>query len=212
MKRLALAAAILFASAPARADDLLDVGARFGYARPLGAWDAGTRATDLSFGGAPLALDGTVRLGPRGPWRIGGGLFASWAETIPTLCASTPDCISSIGRDAELGLLARVRAPRLGFLLPEAEIGTGWSWSTRKLVDQGTTSRRTWSGPTFLRAALVPSVALSSRLRLGVVVGGSLGRATSFHLAAPGLDARDASGAKVHGTFDVGVRLGADLF
>ena len=200
------------ASAP-----LVDVGLRLAYARPVGAFDAGTHASDVSFGGIPLALDATVRLTPSSSasassasssaWSLAAGVYASYGPTIPTLCTTASSCVSSIGHDAELDLLARVRAPRLAFVIPEFEIGTGWSWSSRSLVDQDVTSTRRWSGPVLLRAALVPTVALGARTRLGLVVGGSVARSTSFTLEAPGLERHGIEGARLHGSLELGVRF-----
>jgi len=187
-----------------------DVGLRLAYARPVGAFDAGTHSSDVSFGGIPFALDATVHLTPASPssWSVAAGIYAAYAPTIPTLCTTASSCVSSIGHDAELDLLARVRAPRIAFVIPEAEVGTGWSWSSRALVDQDVTSTRRWSGPVLLRAALVPTVALGARTRLGLVIGGSVGRSTSFTLQAPDVERRGIEGARLHGTAEVGVRLG----
>lgn len=189
---------------------LVEVGLRLAYARPVGAFDAGTHATDVSFGGIPLGLDATIRLTTSTPssWSVAAGVYVAYAPTIPTLCTDTRTCISSIGRDTELDLLARVRAPRLAFVVPEAEIGTGWSWSSRSLVDNDVTSTRRWNGPVILRAALVPSVVLGDRTRLGLAVGGSLARSTSFTLEAPGVERHGLEGARLHGTLELGVRLG----
>ena len=60
-----------------RAPRLVDLGARIAYARPLGAFDAGTHARDGSFGGIPFALDATVRLSGDARWSVAGGLFVS---------------------------------------------------------------------------------------------------------------------------------------
>jgi hypothetical protein len=140
-------------------------------------------------------------------WSVAAGVYAAYAPTIPTLCTDTSSCISSIGHDTELDLLARVRAPRLAFVVPEIEVGTGWSWSSRSLVDQDVTSTRRWSGPVILRTALVPSLVLGARTRLGLVLGGSLARSTSFTLEAPGLERHGIEGARLHGTLDLGVRF-----
>ncbi len=209
---IAIGVALCLEARVATADDaLFDVGVRLAYARPVGAFDGGTHASDVSFGGIPLALDATVRLTPSASassWSVGAGIYAAYAPTIPTLCTTASSCISSIGHDTELDLLARIRAPRIAFVIPEAEIGTGWSWSSRALVDQDVTSTRRWSGPVLLRAALVPTFALGARTRLGVVLGGSVGRSTSFTLEAPGIERGGIQGARLHGSAEIGVRLG----
>jgi hypothetical protein len=216
-RALPFALACLAATSSSAADGrlpeggLVDVGLRIAYARPVGAFDVGTHATDVSFGGIPFALDATVRLTPPSSslssWSVAAGLYAAYGPTIPTLCTDTSSCIASIGHDTELDLLARVRAPRLAFVVPEGEVGTGWSWSSRSLVDQDVTSTRRWNGPVILRAALVPSLVLGARTRLGLVVGGSVARSTSFTLEAPGVERHGVEGARLHGTLDLGVRF-----
>jgi hypothetical protein len=189
----------------------LDVGVRLGYARPVGAFDAGTRATDVSHGGAPLALDATWILpGARG-WGVSAGLMGSWAKTIPKLCGSFDECTSSLGTDTELLAIARFRAPRLAFVLPEAEIGAGWGWSSRTLASGDASSTRRWSGPVIVRAAIVPTFVLGERTRLGVVVGGSLAQTATFELEAPGVEERNLEGARLHGTVDLAVRFAIGL-
>jgi hypothetical protein len=215
---IAITAASVSVPCSAHAEGV-DVGVRTGYARPAGGFDAGSRATDGSFGAIPLALDVTLRLSParrtlaetHASWSVAAGLYGAYAATIPTLCTTASECISSIGRDTELGLVARIRAPRLAFLLPEGELGAGWSWSSRSLVDREAVSTRAWNGPVLLRAALVPSIRLGTHTRLGLVVGGSVARSTSFALDAPGVSRRGIEGARLHGTLDAGVRLGIDF-
>jgi hypothetical protein len=199
------------ATREARVERAADVGFRFGYALPLGAIDAATRANDLSHGGAPLGLDATLRA-THGPWSLFvGGAFV-YALTIPRLCGSVSDCESSLGHDVDLLALARLRGPRWRALIPEAELGTGWSWSARTLADAGATSTRRFSGPVLLHVAATPSLALGSRVRLGLVVGGSLVATSSSTLEAPGVTRDLHEGARLHGTLDIAVRTAIELF
>lgn len=198
-------------SASSRRPGLIDVGVRTAYAWPLGSFDAGTHAADVSYGGIPLALDATVRIPSASGWSVAVGGLLAYAPTIPKLCTSTSECTASIGHDTELVALARVRAPHLAFVLPEVEIGTGWAWSSRSLVDRDFTSTRKWTGPVLLRAALVPSLSLGARTRFGVVLGGSVARSTAFALEAPGVTWRGLDGARLHGTIDVGFRIAIDF-
>jgi hypothetical protein len=202
----------LLGTSPAAAEPRrFDLGIRLGYARPLGAFDRATHAADTSHGGVGTALDATVRIGPPAEWNVSAGIFAGWAETIPRLCASASECLSSLGRDAELGVVVRVRGPQFGFLLPEAEMGQGWSWSSRSLADEDATSSHRWSGPVLLRGALVPSIRLGDRTRLGFVLGGSVARSTTLHVEAPGIDTHRTNEARLHSTFDIGLRFGIDF-
>ena len=186
----------------------VDAGARFAYERPVGAFDAGTHAADTTFGGAAFALDATGRLSSM--FSIGGLLL--WAPTVPTLCDSFDNCKSSVGSDVEIDALARFRAPRWRFVEPDFEIGFGWSWSSRSLADDEATSTRRWNGPVLVRVAVIPTLRLGERTRLGFVLGGSLARSASYELEAPGVSRHGIEGARLHGTLDFGLRFGLDLW
>lgn len=208
----AVAIAIGAAPATARAEGrgTIDLGARAGYALPVGALDRGTHALDTSFGGLPFALDAVVRVSPPQRWAVFVGVLGAVAPTVPAQCATVSSCLGSIGRDFELDWLTRVRGPRVRFFVPEAELGFGWSWSSRSLEDGDARSTRRWMGPVFVRAAFVPAFPLGETTRLGVVLGGSVGATASSRLVAPGIDQRGLRGG-LHGTLDVGVRFAVDL-
>jgi hypothetical protein len=200
-----LALALFLLPSTSRADSAIDLGARAGAALPVGAFDRATHAGDTSFGGLPIGVDATARLGV-----VGLGGYASLAPTVPRLCATASDCIGSVGRDFELGLMTRFRGRKTLFFLPEGELGVGWSWSSRSLEDTGARSTRHWSGPVLLRAAFVPTFALGTRTRLGVVIGGSAAGTASSHLTSPGIGQAGLRGG-IHGTIDLGVRIGLDV-
>jgi hypothetical protein len=173
--------------------------------------DAGTRANDLSYGGAPLGIDATIRV-TRSPWSLFVGGAAAYAITIPRLCASFSTCKGSLGHDIDLLAVARVRGPRWRVLLPEIELGAGWSWSSRSLADGDATSTRTFTGPVLLHLAATPSLFLSRRVRLGLVVGGSVVATSSSTLEAPGITRDLHEGARLHGTLDLAVRTAIDWY
>jgi hypothetical protein len=208
-------ALLSFAPSRARAETPperpVDLGIRFGYALPVGAFDAGTRANDLSHGGVPLGIDATFRA-TRAPWSLFVGAGFSYAVAIPRLCGSVSECEGSLGHDVDLLALARLRGPRWRALLPEAELGAGWSWSSRPLDSGGATSTRSFSGPILLHLAATPSLVLGSRVRLGVVVGGSVIATSSSTLEAPGVTRDLHEGARLHGTLDVALRTAIELF
>src|SRR6516162_1941781 len=66
-----------------------------GYTYPVGGAENGTDTRDVSFGLIPISVRGTYEL-PRG-WNAAARF--RYAVSIPTLCASGPDCESSLGRD-----------------------------------------------------------------------------------------------------------------
>lgn len=185
----------------------VDIGLRAGVSRPYGAFDATTHVTDTTFGSTPLALDATIGVAEPRAWRFSIGAMGSWAPTIPTLCDSFDDCMASAGSDVELLALLRFRGPRTFFFFPEAELGAGWSWSSRGLANDGVESSRAWNGPVLARVAFIPTFRLGSHTRLGIVFGASVARSASFELEAPGLHREGLEGARLHGTFDLGVRF-----
>lgn len=209
---MAGAVAVLALSSSAHAAPPLDLGARGGVALPVGAFDASTRAGATTFGGTPFAIDAAFALGGNERWAVAAGALARWMPTVPRLCGSTSDCVSSLGRDLEVGLLVRVYGPKVWRVFPEAELGFGWSWSQRQLVDEDATSTRRWSGPVVLRTALIPTFALGRRTRLGILFATALERSSSFDLEAPGIRRSTTPVAAFHGTVELGVRFGFDFF
>jgi hypothetical protein len=189
----------------------VDLGARAGVSRPWGAFDQTTHVTDTTFGSTPLGIDGTIAFAEIGAWKVYAGATLSWAPTIPTLCDSFDDCMSTVGTDVELLGLLRFRGPRTLFFFPQAELGAGWSWSARHLANDDVVSSRAWNGPVLGRLAFVPTFRLGSRTRLGVVFGGSIARSAAFELDAPGVHREGLEGARLHGTFDLGLRFGWDV-
>jgi hypothetical protein len=188
----------------------VDVGLRAGVSRPYGAFDATTHVIDTTFGSTPIALDGSLTVAEPGAWRFAVGGMLSFAPTVPTLCDSFDDCMSSVGSDVELLALLRLRGPRTLFFFPEGELGAGWSWSSRGLANDGVESTRAWSGPVLARVAFIPTFRLGSHTRFGIVFGASLARSASFALEAPGVHREGIEGARLHGTFDLGVRFALD--
>lgn len=189
----------------------VDLGARAGVSRPYGAFDATTHVADTTFGSTPLAVDASLSFAEVGAWRFSTGAMIRWAPAIPTLCDSFEDCMSSVGSDTELLAVIRARGPRTLFFSPEGELGVGWSWSSRGLANDGVESTRSWNGPVLARLAFVPTFRLGSKTRLGVVFGASIARSASFELEGPGIQRERLQGARLHGTFDLGVRFAFEL-
>jgi hypothetical protein len=198
------------AAPPKQKERTIELGARAGLALPFGAIEQGTRESDLTFGAVPLAIDGGAVLSR---YLTLGALFA-YAPTVPKLCGSASECISSVGHDLTLMVLHRFHPPppnAIRWLRPDLEAGIGYVWSSRSLVDSGAESTRSARGP-VLRLALSPTVRLSSRLELAVVFGASLSVSSQVSLDAPGItEARAPDGRGVHGLIDLGVRLGSWL-
>jgi hypothetical protein len=185
----------------------IDLGLRAAAELPAGEIERGTNASDLTYGALPIALDLGLRLSPL----VTVALYGSVAPTIPKLCATTSDCENSVGRDFELAALARFALPRVRFVMPFAEVGPGYFWSARVLESSGVSSTRSFEGP-LVRLAIVPTVALSKRFTLGIVLGARLGIAHRVGLEAPAIsEDRGPDGARVSAALDVGARLGTSF-
>ena len=185
----------------------IELGARLGYAFPLGAIERGSRASDATYGGLPIAIDGEAVITPA--WSL-GALF-SYALTIPTVCGSASDCVSSLGHDIDLLALVRFHLPPLPWLAPDIEAGLGWVWSSREVSDEGASSIRTFHG-LLVHFALVPALVLSPHVTLGLAIGATFSIATHVALDAPGVSTSGApDGPTLHGTFTTAVRVGVEL-
>jgi hypothetical protein len=191
-------------------DRTIEVGARAALALPFGAIEQGSRESDLTFGAVPLGIDGGLVLSR---YVTLGALF-SYAPTVPKLCGSASECISSVGHDASLMALHRFHPPppnAIRWLRPDLEAGIGYAWSSRSLVDGGAESTRSARGP-LLRLALSPTLTLSPRFDFSVIFGASLSVSSRVSLEAPGVtESRAPESRGVHGLIDLGVRLGSWL-
>ncbi len=190
------------------ADAPWQIGARIGYARPIGELERGTSASDLSYGTLPIAIDGARRI-------CGGfsaGLFATYAPAIPKLCGSASDCVASFGRDVALGALARLRLPPLQGFETDAEAGAGYLWSSRRLSDEGTASTRSYHGPLLARLAVGATRPMSARFSLGLEAATELGIHLRSTLEAPGVArSRGTDGPRLHGALGLALRFSYSL-
>src|SRR5581483_3993623 len=117
--------------------------AGLGYAYPVGSAERGTDTRDVSFGLVPLSIGASADL-PHG-WSAGAQF--RYALNIPTLCASGPDCESSLGRDMAFTVgIGRILPSWRRFTVHLA-LQIGWEWLTTKLSDAGVAASRSWNGP-----------------------------------------------------------------
>jgi hypothetical protein len=182
---LVLASSIV--ALPARASSesarRFDVAASLGYAFPVGSSARGARLSDATFGSAPIDLTADYRFSRR----LAIGITGRYGVVVPTLCADSADCISSLGHDVAVAVRARVFLHRLLGAEPYADVGVGYEWFASKLVDGGATSTHAFHGPIFLSSELGMPFDLRSRWTLGPAVGLSLGTFVDSHLDAPGI-------------------------
>jgi hypothetical protein len=117
--------------------------ADLGYAYPAGTAEAGTDLRDVSFGLVPISIAGSYDL-PRG-WTAGARL--RYALSVPTLCASAPDCESSLGRDIAFTVGIERTLPFWRRFTTHVGLQVGWEWLTTTLSDGGVAASRSWNGP-----------------------------------------------------------------
>jgi hypothetical protein len=175
------------------------VGASLGYAFPVG---------DETYGVVPLELDGTYRLARA----VGVGLSARYGPAIPNLCSSFDDCTGSIGSDVAITAHTRCFLPRVGPILPAADLGFGYEWFASRLTDSGVTSTRSHHGPILLRVDLLAPFELSSHWSLGPALAAMIGTFTSGSLDTPAGEISNRTDERsVHAWLSVACRLAASF-
>jgi hypothetical protein len=177
-----------------------------GYSYPAGAAETGTDTRDVSFGLVPLSLIGTYDL-PR-DWSASARF--RYALNIPTLCASAPDCESSLGHDvaATVGI-GRV-LPRRWHLTPRIGLEAGWEWLMTNLSDSGVAASRSWNGP-FARLEVFADLKSSGPWSLGPAIGVDVGVYSHFDLATPAGQTSGSTDATIHAWPTVSFRAGRRL-
>jgi len=184
----------------------ITVSAELGYGYPLGSAERGTDTRDVSFGLLALALAGTYDLSHL--WNA--SVRARYAPNIPTLCASGPDCQSSIGRDVWITAGIGRTLPRWRRFTPQLTLEVGWEWFATKLSDSGVTSERSWNGPI---ASLGVFVNLNSDgvWAFGPTASIGAGIFSQYDLDTPAGRSAGAAAAAVHAWPMIGFRVGRRL-
>lgn len=204
--RATLAFAFFLGALPAHANDAakpFDVALTLGYAFPIGSSEAGARLSDSTFGLVSLDVTGMYRLSRL----FAVGISAGYGMGIPTLCADSSDCFSSLGSNVIIAARGRVFLPRLLGAEPYADLGMGYEWFATRLADADASSTHSYHGPVFSLIELGSPFELGDIWTLGPIVGLWLGTFVHSHLEAPGLS-RDLSVTDhtVHAWFTVGLR------
>jgi hypothetical protein len=104
--------------------------------------DRGSRVGDVTFGAASAELAVARAVSPR--WSVVAG--GSYGATVPTLCGSSADCMSSLGQSAMLRAGVRHRWPRFGRFSPAVDGTAGHEWFSSKLSDDDAVSSRHYRG------------------------------------------------------------------
>jgi hypothetical protein len=209
---LILCVACLLGRADARADTArsplsrVTLLADVGYAYPIGAAENGTETRDVSFGLVPLSLVGIYDLA--GDWTASARL--RYALNIPTLCASAPDCESSLGHDVVVAIGIGRALPRWWRLTTRIGLEAGWEWLTTRLSDAGVAASRNWHGP-FAQLEAFADLKSSGPWSLGPAIGVGVGIFSHFDLDTPAGHTGGATDAALHAWPTISFRVGRRL-
>jgi hypothetical protein len=184
----------------------LAVAAALGYSYPVGSAERGTDTRDVSFGIVPVSLTGAYDLSQS--WY--GSVLLRYAPNIPTLCASGPDCVSSVGRDVWIAAGIGRRLPRWRRLNPQLELDLGWEWFTTKLSDSGVTSERSWNGP-IASLAVFLNLKSEGPWTLGPTASIGAGLFSHYDLETPAGGSGGGTAMTVHAWPMIGFRVGRHL-
>jgi len=177
-----------------------------GYSFPVGGAETGTDTRDVSFGLVPLSLIAGYEL-PRG---FRATAQFRYALSIPTLCASAPDCEASLGHDVA-GAVGIARAlPRWRRLAASLGLELGWEWFTTELSDAGVAAFRSWNGPSA-RLEVFADLGGGGPWSLGPAVGVDVGMFTHFDLDTPAEQAGGSTDRAVHAWPTISFRIGRRL-
>lgn len=184
----------------------IKVSATLGYSYPTASAERGSETRDVSFGIIPLSLSGAYDFDQH--WN--GFVRVLYAPNIPTLCASGPDCFSSVGRDVWIAAGIGRTLPRWRRATPQLELEVGWEWFTSKLSDSGVVSARSWNGPI---ASLGIFVNLKSEgpWSVGPTASIGVGIFSHYDLDTPSWRSGGATATAIHAWPMLGFRVGRRL-
>lgn len=180
--------------------------ADIGYAYPAGTAETGTDTRDVSFGLVPLSLVGTYDLAR--DWSASARL--RYALNIPTLCASAPDCESSLGRDVAATVGVGRALPRRWHVTARVGLEVGWEWLTTKLSDAGVVASRSWNGP-FVRMEIFGDLKSGGPWSVGPAIGIDSGFFSHFDLVTPAGHTGGSTDSAIHAWPTVSFRAGRRL-
>jgi hypothetical protein len=192
--------------APPTLASRITVSAGVGYSYPTASAERGTDTRDVSFGIVPLSISGSYDLDQR--WN--GRIRVLYAPSIPTLCASGPDCLSSVGRDVWIAAGIGRTLPRWGRLTPQLELEVGWEWFTTKLSDSGVTSERSWNGPVASLGVFV-NIKAGGPWSIGPTASIGAGVFSHYDLETPAGHSGGATATAIHAWPMIGFRAGRRL-
>ena len=141
-------------------------------------------------------------------WAVQARLW--YAANVPTLCAGTSDCLSSVGRDIGIVVGSGRTFQRRGRMTPHVDLAIGWEWLTSKLSDSGVTATRSWNGPLVSIGAFLD---LSSRppWTWGPALTVNVGVFSHAELQTPAWNSEGATDPAIHAWPTLGFRVGRQL-
>lgn len=177
-----------------------------GYSYPSGDPETGSNTGDVSFGLVPISVMATY------DFLINWSATArfSYALNVPTLCASAPDCESSLGHDVALAIGVGRVLPRRWHFTPRLGFEAGWEWLTTKLSDGGVVAARSWNGP-FARLEVFADVRSRGPWSLGPAIGLDVGLFTHFDLETPAGHTGGSTDTALHAWPTISFRVGRRL-
>jgi hypothetical protein len=168
----------------------------------MGYLERGSEVSDVVHGIVPLGMEVGYRLNPTVAIVVHGG----YAFGIPTLCATSSDCMASLGHDLRLGAGGRFTLPRVGPVLPQVRATFGYEWFHSEFTNKGVTSGRDYRGPVL--TSLQASANLGSEDKgIGLFAGLAVGIFARRDLDTPAFsDSAGVDEARVHTWLELGVR------
>src|SRR5882724_4721512 len=172
----------------------IQTGASLGYAFPAGALERGSRVSDLTYGLTELRVDGACRISSA--WLA--GFAVGYGLAVPKLCATSSDCLSSLGHDATLGALLRWRAGVWRTFEPSLDVELGYEWFKSNTTDSGAASSRAYGG-WYASLVAFGAFRLSRRFGFGPVLTTTSGIFQNVEFDAPGVStSHGTDGASLH--------------
>lgn len=197
-----LVASMPVAAVHAEAPRRLQAGAELSYAFATGGLERGSQLGDVSYGIPQLGLEAAYAI--TRDWSA--GLVGRYGLNIPTLCASSSDCVASLGHQWSIAVGGGFRTAAFGIAHPAVELELGYQWLATQLSDVGAVSRRGFRG---WYAALRGDFLFDAfgRLAIGPTLSCSVGRFDRATLSAPGVHgSRPTEGSALHVWPTLGVR------
>ena len=164
------------------------------YAFPMGSMERGSRLSDITSGAPTVSLSALLPLNRM----FSTGIRFAYGLVLPKLCASSSDCMSSIGSDLQPQLVVRWNAPHIWHLEPALDASFGYEWLSARLSDKDVVSARSLHGPAYGLAAQT-LWAVSDGFLIGGSIGLTGGTFVRSALSAPGVNiSRSADGRMIH--------------